>query len=119
MVTAGDDGNPRLHYFANQPMLLIDTPRPTATELMAQRCRLSRSVIGVSDNLFEETVDPLQHLFIVLLPIEIVFPGTEAPNQFHPPPLSKSYRDFSIVSPDSNSRSDLNRCSRLAGERSR
>ena len=58
----------------HKAVLIVDPSRPVAGQGVLQRFRLSGAPEGVSVNLFDEGVDPLQSTLIGLLPIEVVFP---------------------------------------------
>ncbi len=67
----------------DEPMLLINSARPTPGKNMAKWLRLSYSFRWVTCRGFEQTVETLEHCLIVGLPMAVVLPAQRSENQTH------------------------------------
>ena len=90
----------------DQPIRLTDPARPVPGPVMPQRFRLSGPLIRRALDLFDQGVDPPDHLLVCRLPVQIVLPSILAPDQLH-----SSTSGRSIPFPASSSAIDrLRRC---------
>ncbi len=84
----------------NDAVLVVDAPGPVTGEAVFERFGFARAGEGISNDLMDDPVDAFEHVFVGLLPIEIVLPGVPGKNQLHsaslrvfPPPRSSSAID--------------------------
>jgi hypothetical protein len=61
-------------HFVDNSMFLIDSTRPAALKLILQRFRFPSAFERAPPDVLNQYIDSPQDFFIVLLPIEIVFP---------------------------------------------
>jgi hypothetical protein len=66
VVSTRKEANPVLVDLIDQPMLVVDSSRPTALQIMLQRLGLSHSLEGISLN-FSNQPDNSQRLRSVML----------------------------------------------------
>jgi len=84
----------------NNTVLVINAPGPVSGKTVFKRLGLAAACEGIAHYLVNKAVDAFEHIFVGLLPIEIVFPGIFGKDQFHsasfrllPPPRSSSAID--------------------------
>ncbi len=84
----------------DKSVFVVDAARPVAGEAVFEGFRLSGSGERVAHDLMDKPVDAFEHLFVGLLPVEVVFPGMLREDEFHsaslrtlPPPRSSSAMD--------------------------
>ena len=70
-------------FLVNNPMFRINPPRPVTLERMLQRLRFANSAVRTAPDLFDEKVNPRDHLRIGFLPVEIIFPRSRREDEIH------------------------------------
>ncbi len=86
----------------DEPVLVVDSPRPVAGEAVFERLGFAGTGERVMHDLMDQPVDALEHQFVSVLPVKVVFPGVLREDEFHsaslrdlPPPRSSSAMDSS------------------------
>src|SRR5690242_3952516 len=98
-------------------MFAGDPARPPATQSMLERLRLTEAFERVTPDVFDQIVDGLKNLRIVLLPIKVIVPRLLGPQQPH---LSVGPMSSCSVSlPASASSIDCRRRAAFAGLRTK
>ena len=69
-----DDQDLIIHRLVDDPMLIGDPPGPITGQRMLQWFRFPESLVRRTDNILDDQIDPLQHLLVGLLPIQVIFP---------------------------------------------
>ena len=64
-------------------MLVIDAPRPIAVKRMFERFMLSNPCERLTFDFGKQLVDSLDHLLVVPLPVQAVFPRLVSEEQLH------------------------------------
>ena len=64
-------------------MLVIDAPRPIAGKRMFERFRLSNPGERITFDFGKQLVDSLDHLLVLPLPVQAVFPRLVSEDQLH------------------------------------
>jgi len=70
-------------WFVDDPVLIIDAAGPIARQGMPQRFRFAYSLEGVPADLLEESIDALERLAVMPLPMEVIVPGFLREDQSH------------------------------------
>ena len=83
-----NDFNYFLLYSIYKPVFFVNFSAPIPGHLVFQRFRFADSIVPVALNIFYQQVDSLQGLFVLGLPVQIIFPGFFVPNFTHFRPLS-------------------------------
>lgn len=63
----------------DEPVFLIDAPRPAPGKIEAQRFRFADAFKGVPHGIAQQFVDPPDRAFVRVLPVEVVFPRLRRP----------------------------------------
>ena len=71
------------NHFVDDAVLIVDAPRPIARERMPQGFWLTNATEGITLNLTDQTINPLQQFAVAALPVEVVLPGFGGKNQEH------------------------------------
>ena len=79
MIPALNDCNRPLNSLVNQPVLAIDAAGPIAGPSVFQGFGTAKTFMGGPLNVLYQHIDPLEHLFIGGLPIQIVLPAVSRP----------------------------------------
>ena len=58
----------------DKSMFIIDASAPESAPFMLQQLWLAYTRKRISQDIFDQRVDSLQHLFVIALPIQIIFP---------------------------------------------
>lgn len=74
----------------NHPVLVGDPPGPVAGQRVFQGLRLADAGEGFALGFLDELVDALHHPFVLLLPEEVIVPGSVGKDQSH----SASFRSL-------------------------
>jgi len=64
-------------------VLFIDAARPKTRKRMLQGLGLANACIGITRRGFDQVVDAIDHLAVLLLPVKVVLPGLLGKNEFH------------------------------------
>src|SRR5437868_11361573 len=88
----------------DQPMLLVDPPRPPSREVAAEGLGLAGAAKRVAHAFLQQGAEPGQQFLVLGLPVEIFAPGTFGEDRFH-----GSIRSRSIPLPASSSAMLLSR----------
>ena len=74
MPEGGREGDVSVRLVINESVCVGDSAAPPAAQVAPQRLRLADPLVGASLNILYQRVDPFQRLFVLCLPIKIVFP---------------------------------------------
>ena len=103
---------PDLEIFADgakdDTFAFVDPDAPEAGKITFQRFRLAFALIAAAVDVFDQNVDPAQRLFILRLPVQIIFPSLIGPDFFHQS-ASISSCSFSEARPASTSAIEVRR----------
>ena len=58
-----------MENFVNYSMFIIYSTRPISREGMLERLRLTNTIERISLNIFNESIDSIEHFFVRLLPV--------------------------------------------------
>lgn len=58
----------------DKPVLIVDSSAPESTPFMLQQLWLAYTRKRTPQDVFDQRVDALQYLFVIALPIQIIFP---------------------------------------------
>src|ERR1700727_2335064 len=81
MITAGHDGQIVFLNGVNEPVGVVDPPRPESRQVLAERFGFAESFEGVPHRVLNQCVDPFQRLSVLTLPVNVVLPGGRGPKQ--------------------------------------
>ena len=70
----------------DESVLLGDSSRPPAFEIVFERLRFAYSGKGIPQRITDDFIDPMKNFAIAFLPVEIVFPAVGQPGQSHSSP---------------------------------
>jgi hypothetical protein len=84
----------------DNPMLVVDPPRPIAGKAVFERFRFAGSSERIANDLMDKPVDAFEYLPVCLLPVEVILPCVFGKDRLHsaslralPPPRSSSAMD--------------------------
>ncbi len=87
-----------------------DSSRPVAAVVGFEWLWFSNPLKGISEGVSDDKIDSLNHSFVGFLPVKVVVPSIDEPNELHGSTSSPS-----TVFPSLKSTSDFSRRARLAG----
>ena len=97
MIAALGDKKTFVCDFVNESMLFRYPAGPVTGKILPERLWFPRANKGRAHAFFQERIDPLKHLGVVSLPVQVVIPRTLVEDKLHsmsffslPPPLSSS-----------------------------
>ena len=83
MISAGDNDDVFIIDRVDKSVFACDPSGPETAQLMSQRLRFSQAVKRVSSDIFDQLIDSLESLFVVVLPVEVIVPGILAKDELH------------------------------------
>ena len=75
MITQRSEVQFAIFDAVNHTVLIRNPPRPPAREVVLERFRFADTLIRRAFNIFNHSVDAFEYLFILLEPVQIIFPG--------------------------------------------
>lgn len=76
----------------DEAVFVVYAVRPLAGEAVFEGFRLSGAGERVAHDLMDEPVDAFEHMFVGVLPVEVVFPGSSGKMSFTPPVYGPCHR---------------------------
>jgi len=67
----------------HEPVFVVYSPGPTATQNVPEGLRLSNAGEGIPERVIQEAVDPLDHCLVSRLPVPVVLPAVGSEDQPH------------------------------------
>lgn len=115
MISQLRDTNLLADFSVNNSMLGSDAARPITLHRMSKRLGFTNSAIWIAHDLFDESIDAPQRVWIGSLPVEIFFPRLRRKDEVH----VSSLGFFRMPLPRSSESIDFNKRLALAGERNK